>query len=96
MRIGRDFAYRKVRERVLAGARVCALCGLPFDDTAPPRSRWAPSVDHILPVSRTVGMLELVRQQLATDPGNLRAVHYGCNARRGNGRRRPVHTSREW
>jgi hypothetical protein len=95
-RIGRDYAYRVQRERVLAGAQACSICGLALDWDAPPRSRWAPSVDHVLPVSRTVGLDELTRSRLATDPGNLRPVHYGCNARRGNRRRRPRRTSRSW
>jgi 5-methylcytosine-specific restriction endonuclease McrA len=96
MRLGRDYAYRVQRERVLAGARLCAICGGPLDRDAPPRSRWAPSVDHVLPVSRTVGLPELVRRQLALDPGNLRPVHVGCNSKRGNRRQRRSHTSRAW
>jgi hypothetical protein len=95
-RVGRDYAYQKVRARVLAGAQSCAICGGPLDFDAPPRSRWAPSADHLLPVSRTRGMDERTRRRLANDPGGLRAVHYGCNAKRGNGRKRPVHTSRSW
>ena len=95
-RIGRDYAFRKVRERVLAGAQVCALCGRPLDWDAPPRSRWAPSVDHLLPVSRTRHLDPHTRRRLALDPGGLQAVHVGCNAKRGNGRKRPVHISRSW
>jgi 5-methylcytosine-specific restriction endonuclease McrA len=96
MRIGRDYSFRKVRDRVLAGAQVCELCGLPLDHNAEPRSRWAPSVDHVLPVSRTVGLPEFVRQRLALDPENLRVSHYGCNSKRGNRRHRPRHVSRAW
>jgi hypothetical protein len=95
-RIGRDYEWQKARARVLAGAQWCAICGRPLDFAAPPRSRWAPSVDHVLPVSRTRGMTDPIRRRLATDPAGLRAVHYGCNAKRGNGRKRPVHISRRW
>jgi 5-methylcytosine-specific restriction endonuclease McrA len=95
-RLGRDYAYRKVADRILSMATVCAICGRPLDFNAPARSRWSPSVDHVLPVSRTAGLPELTRERLATDPENLRATHYGCNARRGNRRRRRVHTSRAW
>jgi len=96
MRIGRDYAYRVQRERVLAMAQTCAICGRPLDRNVPPRSRWAPSVDHILPLSRTVGLPVPMRLRLAADPENLRAVHVGCNSKRGNRRRRRVHTSRAW
>lgn len=96
-RIGRDYAFQKVREQVLAGAQSCALCGGPLDFDAPPRSSKAPSVDHVLPVSRTRGMDPQSRRRLALDPAGLRPVHYGCNARRGNGRGKPSrHVSRSW
>ena len=96
-RIGRDYAYQKVRERVLAGAQSCALCGGPLDFDAPARSSKAPSVDHVLPVSRTRDMDPQTRRRLAVDPAGLRPVHYGCNSRRGAGRQtRPVHISRAW
>jgi hypothetical protein len=96
VRIGRDYSYRQVRDQVLAGAQWCHICGGPLDWDAPPRSRWAPSVDHLLPVSRTRGMDPQTRRRLANDPAGLRPVHYGCNSRRGNGRKRPVRTSRSW
>lgn len=96
-RVGRDYAYRKVRARVLDGAQVCALCGGPLDWDAPPRSRWAPSVDHVLPVSRTRGFDSETRRRLALDPAGLRPVHYGCNARRRDGRRQSARrVSRSW
>lgn len=95
-RIGRDYAHRKVRQQVLAGAQSCAICGGALDFTAPARSRWAPSVDHLLPVSRTRHLDEPTRRRLANDPQGLVPVHYGCNARRGAGRTRQVHVSRAW
>jgi 5-methylcytosine-specific restriction endonuclease McrA len=95
-RIGRDRLYRQVRARVLAGAQVCWICGGALDWDAPPRSSKAPSADHVLPISRTAGLDPQTRQRLATDPGNLRPTHYGCNSKRGNRRRHPVHVSRSW
>ena len=88
--------YRKARARLLANATHCDICGQPLDFTAAPRSRWAPSADHVVPRSHGGGIA-----------GNLRAVHYGCNSRRGNtttrgkgtgGRRTPPTsmTSRAW
>jgi 5-methylcytosine-specific restriction endonuclease McrA len=95
-RIGRDYRYRQVRDRVLSGASVCHLCGRPLDFDADPRSRWAPSVDHLLPVSRTVGLDDATRQRLAVDPEGLVPAHVGCNSARGNRRRRQRHISRSW
>lgn len=69
-------AYRKARATVLKSATECAICGQPLDHNADPRSRWAPSADHIIP--RSLG-------GSLTAANNLRAVHYGCNSRRGNG-----------
>ncbi len=95
-RIGRDYAYQKARAQVLDGAQVCHLCGGPLDFDAPPRSRWAPSADHELPVSATRHLDAETRQALAVDPALMRPAHYGCNSRRGAGRRRAVHVSRSW
>lgn len=95
-RIGRDYAWRKVRARVLDGAQTCYLCGRPLDWNAPPRSPLSPSVDHRLPVSRTRGLDERTRRELANDPAGLVPAHFGCNSRRGNGRQRQVHISRSW
>jgi hypothetical protein len=95
-RVGRDYAHRKVRERVLAGAQSCAICGGPLDFDAPPRSPLSPSVDHLLPVSRTRGLDDRTRRALANDPDGLVPAHYGCNSRRGAGRTRRIHVSRSW
>lgn len=92
-----DHQWRKLRAQVLKNAQSCAICGRPLDFHAPPRSRWAPSVDHRLPVSATRGLDDSTRRQLALDPQNLVPCHYGCNSRRGDGRRdRPQHVSRPW
>ena len=69
-------AYRKARAIVIGSAKQCAICDQPLDHTADPRSRWAPSADHIVPLSLGGA---------ATSLSNLRAVHYGCNSSRGNG-----------
>jgi 5-methylcytosine-specific restriction endonuclease McrA len=91
------YQYRLVRARVLADAEACTLCGGTLDFDAPPRSRYAPSVDHIFPVHHTRQMEPEERLRLLTDPDNLRPVHYGCNSRRGKRRAtRPRHISRDW
>jgi len=90
-------SYRKARAALLRNATHCAICGQPLDHAADGRSRWAPSADHIVPLSLGGSL---------TAPSNLRAVHYGCNSARGNGttvgrgtRRRkaaPWSASRSW
>lgn len=93
-------AYRRAASRLHSAAQAndlpCAICQLPIDWTAVPRTRWAFSADHI--VERDTG-------GHLTDPANLQATHYGCNARRGaeyGNRKRttptvwPVKTSRDW
>lgn len=67
-------AWRRARTRALRGATHCAECGRELDFAAPPRSRWAPSVDHVRPLA------------LGGEPfaqANLRVLHVGCNARLG-------------
>lgn len=70
----------------------CWLCGKAIDYLAMPRTPRSFSVDHVIPLSRGGAK---------TDPRNLRAAHYGCNSRRGDGKRksktpRPLRTSRNW
>jgi hypothetical protein len=72
--------WKRLRTRLVAAATHCDICGMWLDKDAPPRSRWRPSVDHILSV-RT-------HPHLALDPGNCRVVHAGCNTRRENTSRR--------
>lgn len=58
----------------------CELCGGPIDFDATPRSRRSASVDHVVPLH--AGGAELPPLD------ELRLVHYGCNAQRGNRTRR--------
>jgi hypothetical protein len=73
-------AWKQLRARLVAQATHCAVCGVWLDKDAPPRSRWRPSVDHILPLADF--------PHLAYDVGNLRVVHSGCNSRLSNLARR--------
>ena len=73
--------WRRLRQRVLRGATHCAICHRPLDFNARPCSRWAPSVDHIIP---------LARGGLPFALANLQACHYSCNAAKGAGRGRTV------
>ena len=67
--------WKTLRKRLIATAQVCSICGGWLDHTAPPRSRWRPSVDHIVSIAR--------RPDLAFEPSNLRVVCTGCNSSRG-------------
>ena len=57
---------------------VCQLCNERVDMTLPPGNHYAPTVDHIIPVSWT-----LIPNHEAQ---NLRLAHMICNARRGDAR----------
>jgi 5-methylcytosine-specific restriction endonuclease McrA len=90
-------AWEAARKQVLANASGCWLCGKPLDFDAPPRSRWAPSVDHVLPLKAMRHLDPVDQRRLALDPSNLRPCHYGCNSGRGARRiARPRLTSRAW
>lgn len=66
--------WRKLRVQVLAEERNCWLCDGAIDFSAAPRSRWSPSVDHVIP---------LVDGGALLDRSNVRAAHYWCNSVRG-------------
>jgi 5-methylcytosine-specific restriction endonuclease McrA len=91
-------AWNRARKQVLANATVCWLCGGALDFNAPPRSRWSPSVDHVIPLSLMRHWDPEEQKRAALDPANLRAAHFGHNSARGN--RKPSQprrrTSREW
>ena len=67
----RSYRWQRLRARVLAEEPLCWICGLPWDAKAPPRTRWYPSVDHIVPHTQGGGVY---------DRANLHAAHHGCNS----------------
>jgi len=79
--------WKTTRNAVLKSASHCAICGVELLFDAPPKSKWAPSVDHVTPLSR-LPLDTAEGRAAALDRDNLRAVHVGCNGRRGNGSRR--------
>ena len=81
-----SYLWKRARARASRGAGVCAICGGPFPDGVRPRSRWAKSVDHVLPLA-ALNLSTAEGRRMATDPANLRVAHYGCNSRRGAGGR---------
>ncbi|HEY6107634.1 MAG TPA: HNH endonuclease [Gemmatimonadales bacterium] len=82
----------RIQQQVIAHAVAygipCAACNKLID----PPGRWprwhslSPSVDHIVPMSADPSR--------AHDITNLRAMHYGCNSRRGDGEKQRM--QRAW
>lgn len=85
---------RKLRARLAAEGRPCALCGRPIDYSLPARDPMSFEVDEVVPVSRGGSPY---------DYENLQPTHRICNQRKGNrmpgdasARGLPVVRSREW
>ena len=75
-------AWKRARKIALRGATHCGICGGWLDFNAPSGSKWAPSVDHVLPLSGLdLGTHE--GRMMATNQAWLQVTHLGCNARRG-------------
>lgn len=62
--------YERNRKRILASENICALCGKPVDKSLKFPNPEAPTVDHIIPVSRG-------GHPSAID--NLQLAHAMCN-----------------
>lgn len=82
--------WEKARARVLEYAHACAICGKSLDPDAPPRSRWASSVDHKIPRAVFRSLDLQTQRYLCLDPSNLQAVHNSCNPRKGKRQHRQV------
>ena len=85
---------RKLRARLRAEGRPCALCGLAIDYSLPAGDPMSFEVDEIVPVSRGGSPY---------DYANLQPAHRICNQRKGNrmagdagAMGLPVVRSREW
>lgn len=83
--------WERLRKQAIGTAMqrdpTCPRCHQPLDPpgTWPDRHPLSLSVDHILPLSAGGA---------GNDPANLRVLHYGCNASRGDGTHERV--SRAW
>ena len=79
--------YRQMWRAIIEAPEflVCALCYLPIDRSIRGRQSAAPSLDMVVPWARGGD---------PKDPSNYRPSHYGCNSRRGAGRRDDV--KRRW
>lgn len=91
------YRWKQLRRALFSTATQCALCGLEIHKGLPPRSKWAPSLDHIVP---------LIHGGSPYDLNNLQVVHFRCNSSKGATQRQhgagapPVRphnpNSREW
>lgn len=84
----------KLRQRVKAQGRPCAVCGRPIDYSLPAGHEWSYELDEIVPV-RDGGS--------PYDPDNVQPVHRVCNRAKYQAERRgakrptpPVKASRSW
>ena len=67
--------YRRNRKRIIAQQSVCAICGRPVDKELKSPHPMAPSVDHIIPVSKGGH---------PSDINNLQLAHWICNRMKSN------------
>ena len=68
-------AYEKNRRLIIAGAEVCALCGLPLDKSLRFPNPMSVTADHIVPIAKGGH---------PSDLDNLQAVHLICNQVKGS------------
>lgn len=80
---GRPFERLK---KVIYAREICWLCGKPVRYDVGPRHPLAPSVDHLIPLSKGGHPTAIENAELA---------HYGCNSARGNGSNRPDATEKQ-
>lgn len=62
--------YRNNRKKILMSESICALCGRPVDMSLKSPDPMAPTVDHIIPVSKGGH---------PSDMNNLQLAHWICN-----------------
>lgn len=84
--------YRELHARQRALRLPCWLCGQDINYTLrgadAQKSRWAFTLDHLIPLSRGGSLL---------DPANARSAHRRCNSSRGNRTTpTPQRASRRW
>jgi len=68
------YRWKQIRTRMCRLATHCALCHRPLMHDAPARTRWSPSLDHVISIQDGGQPFDIA---------NLRVVHFGCNGSRG-------------
>lgn len=75
---GRDSpGFKRIRKNLAIAQPPCWLCGQPIDYSLPRGDKNSFTADHILPLE--------THPELAEDPGNIVAAHWGCNSSKGSG-----------
>jgi len=72
---GNRGAFEAAKQKILKTQRVCGICGKPVDFSYKNPHPLAPTVDHIIPVSRGGH---------PTDISNLQLAHRCCNRAKSN------------
>lgn len=76
--------YRRgVRAKMKARGDVCHICGKPIDYSLPYLDPMSFVVDEVIPISKWRQYGYDSPEAVCRDPGNLRAAHRICNAKKG-------------
>lgn len=67
--------YERNKKRILATQNICGICGKPVDFSLKPPHPMAPTIDHIIPVSKNGH---------PSDIDNLQLSHWGCNRQKSD------------
>lgn len=79
-------AFDKNKKKILATQEICGICGRPVDKTLRYPHPLAPSIDHIIPVSRGGH---------PSDIANLQLAHWICNRQKSDKMTRPLPVEEE-
>ena len=67
--------YERNKKRILATQNICGICGKPVDKSLKPPHPMAPTIDHIIPVSKNGH---------PSDIDNLQLAHWTCNRQKSD------------
>ena len=67
--------YERNKKRILATQNICGICGKPVDKSLKPPHPMAPTIDHIIPVSKNGH---------PSDIENLQLAHWICNRQKSD------------
>ena len=68
-------AYERNRKKILKTQNTCGICGNPVDVSLKPPNPMAPTIDHIIPVSKGGH---------PSDIKNLQLAHSACNRQKSD------------
>lgn len=67
--------YERNKKRIMATQNTCGICGHPVDFSLKPPHPMAPTIDHIIPVSKNGH---------PSDIDNLQLAHWTCNRQKSD------------